>query len=399
MSGPDDSRRLRIGFEWMQGEGWTGGLTYLVNLLSAIREFGSESASTLVLRPKNLPDAVWKSVGALSDGAPVADPARRWTSGWVLAHIRKLGRVSDRTWPGPVEKVCIQQHLDAYFCRFVDTPTRVPRIGWIPDFQHVRLPQFFSDRDRAFRDRWFSSTARNARVVLLSSEDARRDFEAFAPSFAGKARILRFVAHVPEDTFAGDPASVCDEYDLPRRFFYMPNQFWVHKNHRAVFEALALLRRSSIRPFVVCTGLLNDYRTPSHFADLMQLVSRLGIREQVAFLGLVPHEHVYRLMRQSVAVINPSRFEGWNTGVEECKSLGKRTIISDLAVHREQAPPGAVYFSLDDTDALAASLAKAWETWAHGPDEVLEHSASTELPARRREFAKSFLNVVRESIG
>ena len=34
--------------------------------------------------------------------------------------------------------------------------------------------------------------------------------------------------------------------------------------------------------------------------------------------------------------INPSKFEGWNTGVEEAKMMKKHLILSDLSIHREQ---------------------------------------------------------------
>jgi len=399
VNGDGSDSRMRIGFEWMQGEGWTGGLTYLVNLLSALRDFEPESATTLVLRPASLPEPAWEQFRGLSGGARIAAPPRRWSPVWALEHLRRLGRVPDRMWPGPIERVCLDLNLDVFFSRFVDTPTRVPRIGWIPDFQHVHLPAFFSDQDRAFRDRWFQNTARNARIVLLSSEDALRDFRAFDPQLAAKARVLRFVAHVPDEAMKNDPSPVCRQYHLPERFLYLPNQFWVHKNHRAVFEALKRLHQRRIRPFVVCTGLLNDYRAPMHFADLIQLVSRLGVRDQVAFLGLVPHHHVYLLMRQSVAVLNPSRFEGWNTAIEECKSLGKRAVLSDLAVHREQNPPGAVYFDPNDSECLADCLARVWETWQAGPDEALETAAREALPGRRRGFAKAFLNAAREAVG
>ena len=37
-------------------------------------------------------------------------------------------------------------------------------------------------------------------------------------------------------------------------------------------------------------------------------------------------------------MINPSLFEGWSSTVEECKSVGKNMILSDLNVHKEQYP-------------------------------------------------------------
>ena len=74
-------------------------------------------------------------------------------------------------------------------------------------------------------------------------------------------------------------------------------------------------------------------------------------------LGIVPYLDLMSLMRHSVAVINPSRFEGWSTTVEEAKSMGKSILLSDISVHREQAPDRAAFFSPDNPQALADAMA------------------------------------------
>ena len=56
------------------------------------------------------------------------------------------------------------------------------------------------------------------------------------------------------------------------------------------------------------------------------------------------------------ALINPSRFEGWSTTVEEAKSFGVPMILSDIDVHREQTGGVARYFGTDDPEALANHL-------------------------------------------
>ena len=54
--------------------------------------------------------------------------------------------------------------------------------------------------------------------------------------------------------------------------------------------------------------------------------------------------HLFQIMRRSLAVLQPSLFEGWSTTLEEARSIGKRTIVSDIAVHREQDLHTAMYF-------------------------------------------------------
>ena len=52
---------------------------------------------------------------------------------------------------------------------------------------------------------------------------------------------------------------------------------------------------------------------------------------------MIPKNDVSKLIYKSKAVINPSLFEGWNTSVEEAQNTKKKIILSDIAVHREQA--------------------------------------------------------------
>ena len=55
------------------------------------------------------------------------------------------------------------------------------------------------------------------------------------------------------------------------------------------------------------------------------------------------------------ALLNPSRFEGWSTTVEEAKAVGTPMLLSDIAVHREQAPQ-ARFFAPDDALSLANEI-------------------------------------------
>jgi len=66
----------------------------------------------------------------------------------------------------------------------------------------------------------------------------------------------------------------------------------------------------------------------------------------------------------------PSRFEGWR---------------SDIAVHREQAPPGALYVDPDRPDELAAAMAKLWVERDRPPPAPAEP-----FEARRNAFARAY---------
>ncbi len=200
-------------------------------------------------------------------------------------------------------------------------------------------------------------------------------------------------ATFPRADWYDDAACTEDLGWLPERFFVVSNQFWKHKNHLAVFEALRILRARGLRPVVVCTGQLHDFRDPDYANTILQTVHHSGISSQVLLLGLVARRTQIELMRRCLAVVQPSLFEGWSTVVEDARVLGKACILSDLAVHREQGPPGAKFFPRDSADALAEHMAEAWETLPPGPDRAVESAARQCAEARIAEVGRAFLAI------
>jgi len=287
--------------------------------------------------------------------------------------------------------VVFGQHLVDEYCH-------IATLAWLYDFQHIRLPSMFSDEERLKRDRVFDQCARSATRIIVDTESSRKDFASFAPRYVGKVRVLSPISYIPDSVYDSELDSLLKMYHLPEKFVYLPNQFWKHKNHEIVFRAVKGLKDRGIRISVVCTGNPVDYRHLTHFADLFEKLSRWNIREEVLYLGFVPHDHVLMLMRQSLCVMNPSLFEGWGITVDEARSLGKRVLLSDIPAHREQSPAKAAFFDPQDCDDLLEKLGQIWRDVRPGPDVELEAEARRELPERLSAYAEAFTAVAREAV-
>jgi glycosyltransferase involved in cell wall biosynthesis len=387
---------MRIAFTFTGHAGWTGGSNYLKNLLQALHRYSGDSIQAVLVAGHNA------GAGEIVPLRPylseiITDKSfTLWSPEWFIRQIVRRTLDKDLI----VERMFKRHDIDAVFhAGLFGGRFSVPCVNWIADFQHVYMPEMFSPRDRNMRDRLFRDLARMCRRLVLSSECAKKDFESFLPAYRDRVDVLRFVAQTPVTVYAGNPLAALRSHDIPEKFFHLPNQFWKHKNHEIVIEALQIVKSRNHDIFVVCTGNENDYRNPGYFGSLKRKIVETGLTGQIALLGFVPIDQLYALMRQSVAIINPSFFEGWSTTVEEVKSLGKKILVSDIPVHREQAPPGGTYFDPEGPEDLAEKMVRIWEETPAGPDLCMEAEATASQEARVQGFAHQFAQIMRNAVG
>jgi glycosyltransferase involved in cell wall biosynthesis len=383
----------KIAFHLIGDERWHAGFVYLGNLLLALKQHAGNDV-TLSLMVWDSQSRVPEELMNVVHETIVYPKYHRWTIPWFIGRgtARILGRDlwSDNT----------LKQLGVQVIAFGMAPhgTKIPVFAWLPDFQHVHLPDMFSHQESRNRDHYFKRLAVDSTRIILLSEAVKHDFATFFPQHNHKARVVKPVSHIPSTAYEAEPRSITRTYSLPEKFIYLPNQFWKHKNHGAVFHALRILRERGTKPFLACSGSLHDYRHPGYFGQLLREISECGIRNQIAFLGLIPRENVYRMIRQSICVLSPSLFEGFGLTADEARSIGKRILLSDIAVHREQNPPKAVFFDPSDEEGLAQKMEEVWEEAAPGPDPELEENARRDHPMRMAAFAESFMSVVKEVV-
>ena len=373
---------IRVGFRLIGGAAWQGGRNYLWNLLAAITaQPGRSIQPVLLVRPDEDPGDLQM------EGVEIEVTDARWDA----PRARSVGRVLElAVRRNPIEHHWLRRaRIDVL--SHAQPVGGVPTVGWIPDVQHRHLPDLSSRFERGMRDLLFRETLRDARITIASSEAARADLERFYGT--GRVRVLRFVSQ-PRALARIPLAQLVAKFHIPARYVHLPNQLWKHKNHELVVEAL----RAAPEVSVVATGPREDYRHADVYDALLARVRAAGVEARFHHLGLVSFAELISLMSHAVAVVNPSRFEGWSTTVEEAKSLGKRVLVSDLAVHREQAPARASYFGVDDAAALAAQLREAWAAYDPAEDARAAADAATAVPARTQAFAEAYDQIIHEAL-
>jgi glycosyltransferase involved in cell wall biosynthesis len=275
----------------------------------------------------------------------------------------------------------------------------LPFVGWIPDFQHLRLPELFDAGDIQSREQLFSAIALKSSVILLSSESARIDFEEFFPDQAAKAHV----AHFPSLLWTldhEDDSSTLRKYHLPQKFALVANQFWRHKNHQILPPALGLLKRRRIEIDLVVTGLPSDYRDPENksLSQFFQGAANEDVAGSIHFLGQIPYGDLVAIMRAAALIIQPSFFEGWSTSIEDSKALGRPLVCSDVPVHREQVPDALGFFDPTKPEMLADLLADIYGDLRPGPDLQREEAAIALARMRASDYGHRLLQMTSEAM-
>ena len=286
------------------------------------------------------------------------------------------------------------QHAAWYGCRF-----GIPSLAWIADFQHRRLPMMFSKFNFYWRDVGYRALSHCATRLMVSSLDAKRDCQTFYPASIGRVDAVPFAVRMGKEVSETELQQIRSLYILPEKFYFLPNQFWRHKNHLNVIEALKQIKQYGRDVVIVASGNAKDGRNPEHPQRALDLVKTYGLDKHFIFLGLIPFEHILPLMRLSAAVVNPSIFEGWSTTVEEAKAVGAPMVLSDLPIHREQADGMVAFFDPNDSADIAAVLMREWTSLTPGPRLDAEQAAAIVNQQHRREFAIGFAGLVESTLG
>ena len=375
---------IKVGFIGSVSKEWMGGLNYFKNLLFAINSIEKKELEVFVFVGKKI-DIETKRM--FQEYATVIEDSvfDRKSIKWFLSKIeRKIFKTNIL-----LENILKKHNIQILSHAAITNLKNVKTINWIPDFQHIHLPQMFSEKEIQNRNNNFLKLIRDSDLIVLSSFDALKDMKKFVPNYEDKARVLQFVSQPNNRYFEldeHDKSLLLQKYKIKDDFFYIPNQFWKHKNHMMIFEAINELKKDGVEINIVCTGYLGDYRNKTYIDDIRKVVKLNNLEDNIKLLGLVDYEDVFALIKFSKAVINPSLFEGWSSTVEECKSVGKNMILSDLDVHKEQYP-NAVFFKRDSIESLKEVL-KFYK---------IENESNVEpLEARTKKFANIYVSVCKE---
>jgi glycosyltransferase involved in cell wall biosynthesis len=229
---------------------------------------------------------------------------------------------------------------------------------------HPEFPEVGAGPEWDARERLFGNGIRHAHTVLVDSEVGRDDVldcygGLIAPDRIG---ILPFLpaAYLAQGD-RPDGAALRSEMDVPERYLFFPAQFWPHKNHLRVVQAVAKIRaeRGVDVPVVMCGSASDPLR--SGIRDrVRQTAEESGVGDLVKVMGYVEDKWMAPLYAGSRGVLLPTFFGPTNIPVLEAWAFGVPALTSDLRGIREQCGDAAVLVDPGSVASVAEGMYRIW---------------------------------------
>jgi glycosyltransferase involved in cell wall biosynthesis len=234
--------------------------------------------------------------------------------------------------------------LPVLLCRILNRPCVITGTF------NFRFPEGFEGRDYFKRRLWqrfvIKSAAKLCSVNLFVSQ---LELEQCSTYFA--LDNTGYFPHCLHDDYLKGPST--------HRRKALFNLAWsgrdnlVRKGIPELLDAVRLLKDSGVDVHVALAGLEGDGA-----GDLVNTIARLGIENEVDYLGSVTRDEKIKMLREHEIYVQPSHYEGFGLATLEAMGCGACVVVCDVGAVREVVGDCGFYVPPTSPKALASAITK-----------------------------------------
>jgi len=360
---------MRIGINTAYFQNWGGGIDFLSLVLRGLNSLSKEMPIEITFFvPTDKPSPMqvfWVQAKSFAKKILGKNQTQmKWFDPKVLQDA--LAQTGNYKWIlynaklQSLESLCLQEKIAVLLPCFESMGPKfaIPWVGYIFDFQHELMPHLFTKKEIEHRRNLFGNTLQEATSVMVNSYDVKKHIAQYYPNtkaFIGNLTFCPFYDYT-NYTLPAHNSFLLE----PNLYFIVCNQFWKHKDHATVFKAYAqfLKANSQAKIKLVCTGLFSDYRDIHYTQFLKDLLQELSISDNVVLTGYVSKAEQKYLMKNAIALIQPTLFEGGPGGgsVYEAIGMGVKVVLSDIEINKEIDCQGILFFEQNNAQSLAEKM-------------------------------------------
>lgn len=256
------------------------------------------------------------------------------------------------------------------------TCPKIPSVVTFLDLQHEYLPEFFTPFEKAYRDRNYRASAKNASRIIAISKFTRDSLVERYGIDDSKIDVIYpgctdGFTKIENDVLLHD---IRNKYGLEQPFMLYPAASWPHKNHATLIDAVRILREvHQFQGQLVLTGIAMQ----SH-GEIVERINRLGLAGVVKVLGYVDYGDLPSLYSMARLMVFPSLFEGFGIPLVEAMACGCPIVCSNVTSLPEVGGDACEFFSPYLPEEIAD---KIWSVWSDDTKRELLRSKGFERAA------------------
>ena len=256
-----------------------------------------------------------------------------------------------------VEKFLLKNKVDLVYFLSPDILSlglsNIPYIFTLWDLGHLENMEFPEDsHNRVFEKREYlysKSLKKSFKVVVDSNCSKKYTIDKYNLD-SKRLEVLKYLPNIRISNNES-PIDIKKKYGLNNDYIFYPAQFWAHKNHVYILDAIKILKSNNILIDVVFSGA--DKGTLKH---VLKKAKSYGIDDLVHYIGFAPNEEIPYLYEQSLALVMPTYLGPTNIPPLEAFAYGTPVCYSDTPFFREQVGGAAFFMDLNDSESLVNHL-------------------------------------------
>jgi glycosyltransferase involved in cell wall biosynthesis len=209
------------------------------------------------------------------------------------------------------------------------TPSIISRtifVSQIHDVAYLEYPEFpesGSFGESRIKRQYLEIVSRASALVITESPALRQSI--IRRFDIDPQRVIAIPHSVPKDVTKSVGDEMADELKsfAIEDFFFYPAQFWYHKNHKVVVDAIRRLHEVSRMVHLVFAG-----KDHGSLEDVREYVRKLGLEKYVHFVGFQSRAELISLYKSCRALVMTTFFGPTNVPPLEAWSLGTPVVYS-----------------------------------------------------------------------
>jgi len=215
------------------------------------------------------------------------------------------------------------------------------------------FPEVGSPKEYSKREFNYKNICKYSVCILTDSECGKNQVYESYHANKEKIHILPYTISFDSLVFSCDHFK--QKYNLPQKFLFYPAQFWKHKNHIRLINAIhSLIPQLKDLHIVFVGSPYNGYK------EILSEVKKLNLEKYITVHSYVPQEDIPCFYRSARALVMPTFFGPTNIPPLEAIALGCPVAVSDIYGMRDQLQDSAVFFNPLSVPEIANSIKMLW---------------------------------------